>query len=176
MPRGWTTYFAFQKPTAGDPRDHRKAALQARTREVELLAQASRTLNASLEFGELLGGLLKIVKIAMRAEAVLVSVMDESGTRLVYERALGVDDKEQRGSQIAKGSGVMGWVWEKRQSLLLNDPKARGEIVFNLEKTLGLKVQSLAAIPLMRRGTVRGVLEVVNRKNEEPFTDEDMNR
>ncbi len=151
-----------------------KHLLLAKAREVELLAQASRTLNASLEFGELLGGLLKIVKAAMRAEAVLVSVMDETGTRLVFERAVGADDKDVRGSTIAKGSGVMGWVWGKRDALLLNDPKARGEISFALEKKVGLKVQTLAAIPLMRRGTVRGVLEVVNRKNEEPFGDDDM--
>ncbi len=151
-----------------------KQLLQAKAREVELLAQASRTLNASLEFGELLGGLLKIVKSAMRAEAVLVSVMDESGTRLIFERAQGVDDKELRGTAIAKGSGVMGWVWDRREPLVLNDPKARGEIVFNLEKKLGLKVQTLAAIPLMRRGTVRGVLVVVNRKNDEPFGDDDV--
>lgn len=151
-----------------------KQQLQAKAREFELLAQASRTLNASLEFGELLGGLLKIVKTAMRAEVVMVSVIDESGTRLIYERALGVDDKELRGSAIAKSSGVMGWVWDRREPLILNDPKARGEIVFNLEKKLGLKVQQLLGIPLMRRGTVRGVLEVVNRKNEEPFTDEDV--
>ena len=151
-----------------------KQQLQARAREVELLAQASRTLNASLEFGELLGGLLKIVKTAMRAEVVLVSVIDESGTRLIFERALGIDDKELRGSAIAKSSGVMGWVWDRREPLILNDPKARGEIVFNVEKKLGLKVQQLVAIPLMRRGTVRGVLEVINRKNEEPFGDDDV--
>jgi GAF domain-containing protein len=110
----------------------------------------------------------------MRAESVLVSVMDETGTRLIFERALGAEDKELRGSAITKGAGVMGWVWDKRQPMLLNDPKSRGEIVFSLEKKLGLKVQSLAAIPLMRRGTVRGVLEVVNRKGDEPFGSEDV--
>ncbi len=151
-----------------------KNLLQAKAREAELMTQASRTLNASLEFGELLGGLLKIVKSAMRAESVLVSVMDETGTRLVFERALGADDKELRGTTIAKGAGVMGWAWEKRQPMVLNDSKARGDLAFNLEKKLGLKVQSLVAIPLMRRGTVRGVLEVVNRKNDEPFRDEDV--
>ncbi len=152
-----------------------KQLMQAKAREVDHLAAASRTLNASLEFGELLGGLLKTVKAAMRAEVVLVSVMDETGARLVFERALGVDDKELRGTALTKGVGVMGHVWEKRAPLIMNDPKARGEIALAVEKKLGLKVQSLMAIPLMRRGTVRGVLEVVNRKNEEPFAEDDIN-
>ena len=145
-----------------------------KSRDLELLAASSRTLNASLEFGELLGGLLKTVKTAMRAEAVLVSVMDETGTKLVYERAVGVDDKDVRGVLIGMGGGVMGWVWEKREPLVINDPKARGEIAFSLEKKIGLKVRSLIAIPLMRRGTVRGVLEVVNRKSEESFSELDL--
>lgn len=145
-----------------------------KSRDLELLAASSRTLNASLEFGELLGGLLKTVKTAMRAEAVLVSVMDETGTKLVYERAVGVDDKDVRGVLIGMGGGVMGWVWEKREPLVINDPKARGEIAFSLEKKMGLKVRSLIAIPLMRRGTVRGVLEVVNRKSEESFSELDL--
>jgi serine phosphatase RsbU (regulator of sigma subunit) len=155
-----------------------KQLLLAKAREVELLSAASRTLNASLEFGELLGGLLKIVKSSMRAEAVLVSVIDETGTRLIFERAASADDKDVRGTPIAKGAGVMGWVWEKREPLVLNDPKEgkkpRGEISLAIEKKLGLKVQSLVAIPLMRRGTVRGVLEVVNRKNDEPYTEDDV--
>jgi len=145
-----------------------------KSRDLEILAAASRTLNASLEFGELLGSLLKTVKVAMRAESVLVSVMDETGTKLVFERAVGADDKEARGALMGMGAGVMGWVWEKREPLVINDPKARGEISFSLEKKMGLKVQSLIAIPLMRRGTVRGVLEVVNRKSEEPFSELDL--
>ncbi len=145
-----------------------------KSRDLEILAAASRTLNASLEFGELLGSLLKTVKVAMRAEAVLVSVMDETGSKLVFERAVGADDKDVRGTLIGKGAGVMGWVWEKREPLVINDPKARGEIAFSLEKKMGLKVRSLFAIPLMRRGTVRGVLEVVNRKTEEPFAEIDL--
>lgn len=145
-----------------------------KSRDLEILAAASRTLNASLEFGELLGSLLKTVKVAMRAETVLVSVMDESGTKLVFERATGADDKDVRGALMGMGAGVMGWVWEKREPLVINDPKARGEISFSLEKKMGLKVRSLIAIPLMRRGTVRGVLEVVNRKTEEPFAELDL--
>ncbi len=145
-----------------------------KSRDLEILAAASRTLNASLEFGELLGSLLKTVKVAMRAETVLVSVMDETGTKLVFERAAGADDKDVRGTLMGMGAGVMGWVWQKREPLVINDPKARGDIAFTLEKKMGLKVQSLIAIPLMRRGTVRGVLEVVNRKGEEPFSELDL--
>jgi len=146
--------------------------LLARAREVELLSAASRTLNAHLEFGELLKSLLKIVKTGLRAEAVLLAVLDERD-RMVFERAIGVPDEEMRGTIIAKGSGVLGKVWEKREPLIITDRK-HAEATPAIAKKLGIKVNSLIAIPLIRRGLVRGILEVVNRKNDEPFTEADL--
>jgi len=146
--------------------------LIAKAREIELLSAASRTLNANVEFGELLKSLLKIVKTALRAEAVLLAVLDDR-ERMVFERAVGVSDDEVRGAVIARGAGVMGRVWERREPVILNDvrPSAAAPVI---AKKLGIKVNSLIAIPLTRRGLVRGILEVVNRKNEEPFTEDDL--
>ena len=44
------------------------------TSDFDYLAEASRTLNASLDYGEIVKGLLKIIRTAMRAEAVLLAV------------------------------------------------------------------------------------------------------
>ena len=146
--------------------------LIAKAREIELLSAASRTLNANVEFGELLKSLLKIVKTALRAEAVLLAVLDDR-ERMVFERAVGVPDDDVRGAVIARGAGVMGRAWERREPVILNDvrPSAVAPVI---ARKLGIKVNSLIAIPLTRRGLVRGILEVVNRKNEEPFTEDDL--
>ncbi len=146
--------------------------LIAKAREIELLSAASRTLNANVEFGELLKSLLKIVKTALRAEAVLLAVLDDR-ERMVFERAIGVADDEVRGAVIARGAGVMGRTWERREPIILNDVR-HSEVAPVIARKLGLKVTSLIAIPLTRRGLVRGILEVVNRKNEEPFTEDDL--
>lgn len=146
--------------------------LLKKAREFELLAAASRTLNTNLEFGELLKGLLRIVKTAMRTEAVLLAVMDERD-RMVFERALGVADDDLRGTLVVRGTGVMGAVWQKREPIIITDPR-HSEHAPTFARKLGLKVHSLAAIPLVRRGNVRGILEVVNRRNDEHFTDDDL--
>ena len=149
-----------------------KQLLLQKAREVEFLAAASRTLNTNVEFGELLKSLLRIVKSAMRAEAVLLASLD-ARDRMVFDRALGVADADVRGTPITKGAGVMGRVWEKREPLIVDDPR-HSELTPTLARKLGLKVHSLVAIPLIRRGLVRGVLEVVNRRKDEPFTESDL--
>lgn len=149
-----------------------KQLLLKKAREVELLVAASRTLNTNVEFGELLKGLLKIVKTAARAEYVLLASLD-TRDRMVFDRALGVADSDLRGLQITKGTGVMGHVWEKREPVIIEDGR-RSELTPVFAKKLGIKVHSLVAIPLVRRGLVRGILEVVNRRDEEAFTQDDL--
>lgn len=149
-----------------------KQLLLKKARELEFLVAASRTLNTNVEFGELLKGLLKIVKSAARAEYVLLASLD-TRDRMVFDRALGVPDGDLRGTPITKGAGVMGHVWEKREAVVIDDIR-RAEHAPVIAKKLGIKVHSLVAIPLVRRGLVRGVLEVVNRRNEDAFTPDDM--
>jgi sigma-B regulation protein RsbU (phosphoserine phosphatase) len=146
--------------------------LLKKAREVELLVAASRTLNTNVEFGELLKSLLKIVKAAARAEYVLLASLD-SRDRMVFDRAIGVPDDDVRGMPIAKGTGVMGYVWEKREPLIIDDLR-HSDLTPVIAKKLGIKVHSLVTIPLVRRGLVRGILEVVNRRDEEAFTQDDL--
>jgi serine phosphatase RsbU (regulator of sigma subunit) len=151
---------------------HERQLLLKKARELELLVAASRTLNTNVEFGELLKGLLKIVKTAARAEYVLLAALD-TRDRMVFDRALGVPDADVRGMPIVKGAGVMGRVWEKREPVIIDDIR-HAEATPSVAKKLGIKVHSLVAIPLVRRGLVRGVLEVVNRRNEDAFTPDDL--
>jgi sigma-B regulation protein RsbU (phosphoserine phosphatase) len=143
-----------------------------KAREVELLVAASRTLNTNVEFGELLKSLLKIVKTAARAEYVLLASLD-ARERMVFDRALGVPDAGVRGTLITRGAGVMGHAWAKREPVVIDDVR-RTELAPTLARKLGIKVRSLVAIPLVRRGLVRGVLEVVNRRDEDAFTADDL--
>jgi serine phosphatase RsbU (regulator of sigma subunit) len=144
-----------------------------RAKHFESLALASRALNASLDYPEVVKGLLKIVRTAMRAEAVLLAVVDEQ-ERMVFERAIGADDAGLAGFPIPRGEGVMGTVWKTRAPVLREQLRAK-DMSLTIEKKTGLKVRSVLAVPLVRRGLVRGVLEVVNRKRDgEPFGPDDM--
>jgi Nif-specific regulatory protein len=163
---------SFLHPIPEPELTQERQLLLKKAREVELLVAASRTLNTNVEFGELLKGLLKIVKSAARAEYVLLASLD-SRDRMVFDRALGVPDAEVRGTPIVKGAGVMGHVWAKRETVIIDDPR-QAELAPVIAKKLGIKVQSLIAVPLVRRGLVRGILEVVNRRNEDAFTEDDL--
>ncbi|HEU4366543.1 MAG TPA: SpoIIE family protein phosphatase, partial [Candidatus Krumholzibacteria bacterium] len=62
--------------------------------------------------------------------------------------------------------------WQTRAPLIIGTVKQRGDLSLTIEKKAGLKVRSIAAVPLLRRGLVRGVLEVVNRRRDSDSFDE----
>ncbi|MCK4774857.1 MAG: GAF domain-containing protein, partial [Candidatus Krumholzibacteria bacterium] len=148
--------------------------LRDKIKNLEFVTSASRMLNATLDLDQLLRVIMKIVKNALNVQAVSLSVADEEGENLVFELAKGRRDKAVRGLSIPFGEGIMGRVAQTKKPLVVNDTAGDERISLVLEKKLGLRPRSLMAIPLLRRGKLIGVLEVINQKRRKPFTEEDL--
>ncbi|MCK5619267.1 MAG: GAF domain-containing protein, partial [Candidatus Krumholzibacteria bacterium] len=148
--------------------------LRDKIKNLEFVTSASRMLNATLDLDQLLRVIMKIVKNALNVQAVSLSVADEEGENLVFELAKGRRDKAVRGLSIPFGEGIMGRVAQTKKPLVVNDTAGDERISLVLEKKLGLRPRSLMAIPLLRRGKLIGVLEVINQKRRKPFTEEEL--
>jgi len=149
------------------------AMLRQKLKDLEFVTSASRMLNATLNLEQLLRTIMKIVKNALNVQAVLLSMVDEEGEgdTLVFELARGRRDRAMRGQRIPFGQGVMGQVAVRRTPLVINDTRSDRRVSLKMEERLGLKPRSLLAIPLVRRGKLIGVLEAINHRGGEPFTE-----
>lgn len=67
----------------------------------------------------------------------------------------------------------MGRVAESQQPLVVNDARDT-DISLDLEKKMGLEPRTVLSIPLKRRGRLIGVLEAINHRGGNPFTEEDL--
>jgi sigma-B regulation protein RsbU (phosphoserine phosphatase) len=150
--------------------------LRQKLKELEFVTTASRMLNATLDLDRLLGTIMKIVKNALNAQAVLLSMVDEEskGDYLVFELARGPQDRALRGRRIPFGEGVMGRVAASRKPLVINDTHTDRGVPFAIEERLGLRPNSILAIPLKSHGKLIGVLEAIDHENRKPFTETDL--
>jgi serine phosphatase RsbU (regulator of sigma subunit) len=150
--------------------------LRQKLKELEVVTTASRMLNATLNLDQLLRTIMKIVKNALNVQAVLLSMVEEGGDgdSLVFELARGRRDRAVRGLKIPFGEGVMGRVAESQKPLVINDTRADKRVSLKIERRLGLRPESILAIPLIRRGKLIGVLEAINYKGDKPFTETDL--
>lgn len=148
--------------------------LKKRIDLLELLMSSSRLLNSTLDFERLLRLIMKIVKKAINVEAVSILFLSSGGKELILELARGRREEHVSGHRIPVGEGVVGWVAEQRKPLILNDAGKDRRFSLDLEKKLGLEAKSIISIPLMRGKELIGVVEGVNKRNKEPFTNDDL--
>jgi len=148
--------------------------LQAKIKELELLTAASRMLNSTLNLDQLLRVIMKIVKKAVKAETVFLSMLDADGENLTVELTRGKRGGKMRGLKIPVGEGIMGTVARRRKPLIVGDVREHKRYYTAVEATLVKKPRSVLAIPLTRRGQLIGVLEAVNHKGKGSFTENDL--
>ena len=67
-----------------------------------------------------------------------------------------------------------GWVYRKGQPLIIQDVKVDQRHFRVIDRVTKHVTHSLAAVPLMVRGEVVGVLEALNKKDDAHYTEEDL--
>ena len=151
-----------------------RSELKKKVKQLEFLAKAAHSMNATLDFDQLIDVIMRIVKRALNVETVSLSLLDDDGKNLSFKLARGRKGRAVAGLKIPVGESLMGWVARYKKPLLLADARNDRRYSPEIERKLGLKMKSVAAIPLMRRGRLIGVLEAVNRRGREPLGQSDM--
>jgi len=159
---------------AGTPKKNSDELLARRVKDLELLEKSSQALNSTLNFDRLVNVILKIVGDALNVETVSILFFDQKKENMVFEMARGKNRRSIEGVKIPVGQGVVGWVAKHQRPVIVNDLKKDKRYSPRIEKQLGLKVRSILSIPLKQRNRLIGVIEAVNRRGKEPFTDDDL--
>lgn len=69
---------------------------------------------------------------------------------------------------------VEGYVYQKTKNISLHNAQYDPRIYRDIEKALGFVTHSILATPLIFRGQTIGVLEVINKRNQTHYTEDDL--
>ncbi|HEU4339326.1 MAG TPA: GAF domain-containing protein [Planctomycetota bacterium] len=109
--------------------------------------------------------ILAIVTEAIPADASsLFLVTAEDGTMTVVAATGPVADKV-KGMKLPPGIGMPGVVARDRRSVAVSDVKKEPEFSRERHKIAGYETTSLLAVPVLHKGDLTGVLEVLNRRD-----------
>lgn len=108
----------------------------------------------------------------LNAEASSVLLYDQSGA-LRFEYLTGSGVYPLKGKAVNPGEGIIGWVAREGKPVVVNDAKADSRFSDRLDKETGFKTRSVACVPLVLDGKSIGLLEVMNKKDGELFTEQD---
>ncbi len=145
--------------------------LQQRNSELEVIFDTIRDLVSTLSVQEVMERLLDRTLVHLDSEvgSVLVAEPDQT-LRILLAR--GLPDDVVRETRVKIGESISGWVAQHGESLLVEDVESDPRFQrLNRERYY---TNSFISTPLFFQGSIRGVINVNNKRNRQSFTAEDL--
>ena len=159
-----------------DDQEHlhaRIAALEERTRRLEVLYETARDLGGTLRLDDLLDRILARALDALRSEVGSILVVDEEdGEWLRLRISRGLVGVQPETIRVRIGQGISGWVAQHRQPLFVEDVEADPRFARRSDERY--TTRSLVSAPLLARDRLIGVMNVNNKREGAPFTRDDL--
>jgi HD-GYP domain-containing protein (c-di-GMP phosphodiesterase class II) len=148
--------------------------LQKKIKRLETLVDTSLAFSSILDIDELLNLVLQKAELVMEAETSSVFRIDEKKKELYFQIARGTKGKEAKEIRVPMGKGIVGWVAEHGKPLLVPDVTKDPRWYKGVDKKTKFVTRSIIAVPLVSKGKVIGVAEVLNKKGNRFFNDDDL--
>jgi len=143
-------------------------------RGLSALLKSSALINSSLQTADVLNYAMKAVEEFMEAEASSVYELDTEKGEIFFRLARGEKGGIIQSRRLKPGEGIAGWVIQSGKPMVVEDVRKESRFSDRFDKETGFKTRSLICVPLFIREKTTGALQVINKKNGGPFTEEDL--
>ncbi len=133
----------------------------------------SQILTSTLDLFALLDLIVNAARDLTRSEATSILLLDNKTGELYFEAATGSKSEEIK-RMVVPPDSVAGWVAREGRAQIINDVSRDERFFAKVGETVGIQTRSLIAVPLKVKDKTIGVLEAINRVDDSPFSDEDI--
>jgi len=141
--------------------------------DLELLVDVARIVSSKLNLKDLLETVMECASRVVRAEASSLLLVDDKTHELYFDIALGGKGDEIKTIRLKMGEGLAGWVAENKKPAVVNDVSKDTRWTQKADDKTSFKTRAIMALPLMAKGRVVGVIEAINRMDNQPFSEDD---
>jgi GAF domain-containing protein len=127
--------------------------------EQDLLALLDETMACALALVDAADGSLMLI--------------DEETAELVFVLVHGAVRGTLTGHRFDRRKGIAGWVAEHVEPAIVPNVRTDTRFLPEMDERFGFVTRSLVAVPLVARGKVLGVMEVLNKRSGGDFTEDD---
>lgn len=155
-------------------RNNLSAAVYKRDRELGSIKQIGSALASStFEMKQVLKYTMDMIRVIMNVEA--GSLLFLKGEELKFAVAFNTKVKSNMTHPIRLGQGIAGYVAAKGKAIIVNETNRSPHFFAGVDRSTGFATRSALCVPMISKGRVIGVIEVLNKINGD-FTagDEDL--
>ena len=140
----------------------------------EHLLEITRQLNSTLDLGALLNRIVAAATELVNTEQASILLLDPSTGELRFEAASNLSGSTMAAIPIPIEGSLAGWVATHGEPEMVNDARSDARWFANVDKTIKFTTRNLLAVPMKIKNEVIGVLEVINKNDDEPWTADDV--
>ena len=129
----------------------------------------SKALFSAYDMETLLTAVLERIKVLIPARNWSLLLVDPQTQELYFAVTVGLDQQLLKGVRLKIGEGIAGTVAQTGKPVIIHDAAEDERFSQKVDDLTGFDTRSIIALPLMVRGEVVGVFEVVNVENQEFF-------
>lgn len=156
-----------RKPPPEDE-DEQQLLLERLFAQAQDVWSQPRTLNEGAAF------FLDLAMAALPVESGAVFISELERDDLYFAAARGPKANEVVAFTVPRGQGLVGFAVSNGVALAVSDADKDPRFFAAISLKLGYPTRSLAVAPTQKEGRVFGAIEVMNKSNDSPFTEEDL--
>lgn len=144
-----------------------------RARQLATLNEIGRSLTSTLATKPLLKQILESAMEILNCEAGSLFMVDDQTGDLTFEVTVGPVADDLAGEHLAAGTGIAGKVAATGRPAIANEVQKLSGWNSEADKKTGFVTRDLLVVPMQVKDRVTGVIEVINKEDGTPFSDED---
>lgn len=133
-----------------------------------------KLLTRDFRFNEFTRELLLIVMGVVKSEAGSILEVDHKNQVMFFRAVVGQSSDQITKFTVPMGQGLAGYVAESLQPLVVANVKENQMHLKAIEKAVGFETRNLVALPVVIRGQIFGVLELLNRVGDADYSASDV--
>ena len=149
-------------------------SLEQRIGYLERIVKVSQILNSTLSLGPLLQIIVQSATELTNTDSCSIMLFDKNTQELHFAEVTGGASETMKMVSVPLEGSIGGSVVRSNRPLLIRDAKNDPRWHPNVDAAIDFETRSILGVPLRVRDTVIGVLEVVNKRSEEGFNQDDI--
>lgn len=146
---------------------------QKQAHQMATLIDLTRSLTSTLDIEPLLNRIMESAVEILDCEAGSLLLIDDQTGESVFKVVIGTVGPDLQGKRLPPGVGLVGKAVRIKRAIIENNVQESDDW-YNADETTGFSTKDLLVVPLLVKGDVIGVLEILNKKDSSPFNHEDL--
>lgn len=136
--------------------------------------EIGKALTSSLDMKEVLGIVMEKIHALLRPRNWSLLLLDPVTNDLRFEVAVGEGAEKLKDVRLKPGEGIAGWVAREKVPALIPDVSLDPRFSEKSDAASNFTTRSIICVPLITRGKCLGVIELINKVEDESFAEDDL--